>query len=160
MIGRVLRVLIGLGLAFLAAGVTIVLFVYSPLELLEGSGKAAEAGILALAAATHSAVFAAPFALSAAVIGEWRRFGSWLYYALAGMAIAGIGFLAQYATEAAGEASIANAYALGAFLATGLAAGLVYWRVAGRFAAAPVAELDRTETPPAPPAEGVPKGAA
>jgi hypothetical protein len=159
MIGRVLRVLIGLAFAFLAASVTIVLFVYSPVELLQGSGLA-EAGFLALAAATHSAVFAAPFALTASVIGEWRRFGSWLYYALSGTAIATIGFVAQYATEATGEASIANAYAGGAFLATGLAAGLVYWFVAGRFATASVAGRKRSAMPPARPAEDVPKGAA
>jgi hypothetical protein len=159
MIDRVIRVLLGLAFAFLAAGITLVLFVYSPLELLEGSSKAAEAGLLALAAATHGALFAAPFALSVAAIGEWRRFGSWLYYALSGTTIAGIGFLAQYATEAVGEASIANAYALGAFLAAGLAGGLVYRLVAGRRAAAPVADRDRSGIPPARPAEGASKGA-
>jgi len=136
MILRVLRVLIGLAVACLAAGFTIVLFIYSPLELVEAEGKAAEAGLLALAAATHMAIFAAPLALIAAAIGEWFRLGSWLYYALAGIAVAAIGFLAQYATEAPGEASIANLYALKAFLATGLVAGTVYWLLSGRRARA------------------------
>jgi hypothetical protein len=134
MIGRVLRVLGGLALAGLAAGLAITLFIYTPFELLEAGGdKLAEAGLLALAAATHSAVFAAPFALLAAAIGEWRRFGGWLYYLLAGIAIAGLGFLAQCWTLGGGDVSIANAYAGVAFLATGGVAGLVYWLFSGRW---------------------------
>ena len=140
MIGRVCRVLVGLACAFLAAGATMVLFVYSPFELLQDAGaKALEACLLVLAAATHSAVFAAPFALLAAGVGEWRGVRGVTYYALAAVGIAALGFLAEYATEAAGEASIANAYAAAAFLATGLAAGLAYWLVTGRRAAASAA---------------------
>ena len=77
------------------------------------------------------------------MIGEWRGIGSWTYYVLVGIAIAVIGFLAQHASEAAGQASILNNYALSAFLATGFVAGLVYWLFAGRRAAGP--------TPPAKP---------
>ena len=91
-----------------------------------------EAGLLALAAATHSAVFAAPFALIGAAFGEWQRIGSWLYYALVGVAIACVGFLAQFWTEADGEASIVNSYAMTAFIVTGFVAGVVYWLLAGR----------------------------
>ena len=136
MIGRILRVLFGFVLACLMAGVTVVLFVYSPVELATGmaSDRAAEAGLLALAAATHSAVFAAPFALIGSVLGEWRRIGSWFYYALVGVVIAAIGFLAQYASESGGEGSIINNYAVMAFLVTGIAAGTAYWLIAGRFA--------------------------
>jgi len=134
MILRMLRVLFGFALACLAAGLTMVLFVYTPLELAAdlASERVREAGLLSLAAATHTAVFAAPFALIGAVIGEWQRISGWLYYVLVGIAIAAIGFLAQLWAETAGEASIVNNYAVLAFLATGLAGGLVYWFFSGR----------------------------
>ena len=135
MIERILRMIFGIALACLAAGLTLVLFVYTPPELVElKSERLSEAGLLSLAAATHSAVFAAPFALIGAGFGEWRRIGSWMYYVLVAIAIAAIGFLAQYWTEAQGEASIVNNYAVTAFLLSGFVAGLVYWLFAGRFA--------------------------
>ena len=126
MIGRIVRVLVGFILACLAAGLTIVLFVYTPVELaLDAGERVSEVGLLALAAATHSAVFAAPFALIGAAIGEWRNIISWTYYALVGVVIAVIGFLVQYWSETGGvPASILNSYALSAFLLTGLIAGL------------------------------------
>lgn len=138
MISGILRVIIGFVFACLAAGLTMVLFVYTPLELASelGSERLSAAGLLALAAATHSAVFAIPFAMIGAGFGEWQRIGSWLYYVLVGIAIACVGFLAQFWTEAAGEASIVNNYAVTAFIATGFVAGVVYWLVAGRYAAA------------------------
>ena len=66
------------------------------------SERLSEVGLLSLAAATHSAVFAAPFALIGAGFGEWQRIGSWMYYVLVAIAIAAIGFLAQYWGEAQG----------------------------------------------------------
>ena len=135
MIGRTLRMIFGFVLACLAAGLTLVLFVYTPPELVElKSERLSEAALLSLAAATHSAVFAAPFALIGAGFGEWHRIGSWMYYVLIAIAIATVGFLAQYWTEAQGAASIANNYAVTAFLVTGFVAGFVYWLFAGRFA--------------------------
>ena len=53
---------------------------------------------------------------------------------LVGIAIAGVGFLAQFWTEAGGEASIVNSYAVTAFIVTGFVAGIVYWLVSGRSA--------------------------
>jgi hypothetical protein len=160
MIGRLIRVVIGFTLACLAAGVTMVLFVHTPLELAGdlGSERVTEAGVLSLAAATHSAVFAAPFALIAAIVGEWQRIGSWMYYVLVSVAIAAIGFMAQYWTEAAGEASIVNNYAVTAFIVTGFVAGLVYWLVSGRHAGgrrepefvAPARPLPPADTPGGP----------
>ncbi len=137
MIRGMLRVIVGFALACLAAGLAMVLFVYTPLELATelASERVTEASLLALAAATHSAVFAAPFALIGAGFGEWQRIGSWLYYALVGIAIACVGFLAQFWTEADGEASIVNSYAMTAFIVTGFVAGIVYWLFAGRNAA-------------------------
>ena len=136
MIGGMLRVIFGFVAACLAAGLCMVLFVDTPLELAtEHAGdRMAEVGLLALAAATHSAIFAAPFALIGAGFGEWQRIGSWLYYALVGIAIAAVGFLTQFWTEAEGEASIVNSYAATAFIVTGFVAGLVYWLVSGRSA--------------------------
>ena len=135
MIGRSLRVIFGFALACLAAGLTVVLFVYTPVELADlQSERLREVGLLSLAAATHSAVFAAPFALIGAGFGEWQRIGSWMYYVLVAIAIAAIGFAAQFWAEAQGEASIVNNYAVTAFLLTGFVAGLVYWLFAGRFA--------------------------
>jgi len=139
MIGSILRVIIGFVFACLAAGFCMVLFVYTPLELateLAGE-RASEAALLALAAGTHSAVFAAPFALIGAGFAEWQRIGSWLYYVLVGIAIACVGFLAQFWTESTGEASIVNSYAVTAFIVTGFVAGIVYWLFSGRYAAGP-----------------------
>ncbi len=136
MISGMLRVIIGFVFACLAAGFSMVLFVYTPLELateLVGE-RMSEAALLALAAGTHSAVFAAPFALIGAGFGEWLRIGSWLYYVLVGIAIASVGFLAQFWTESAGEASIVNSYAVTAFIVTGFVAGIVYWLFSGRYA--------------------------
>jgi hypothetical protein len=150
MISRVFRVLIGLVLACLAAGLTLVFFVESPLEVIEaGSNKANEVALLALATATQAAIFAAPFALLTAVIGEWRGIGSSLFYALAGLAIAGIGFLAQIQAQGSEEASLAHAYAIVAFLVTGTVAGLVYWACAGRLARRAPSAPRQVEAPPA-----------
>ena len=137
MIGRVLRVIIGFVIACLAAGLTMVLFVYTPLEMAtEAMGdRVSEAALLSLAAATHSAVFAAPFAFIGAGFGEWQKIGAWLYYALVGIVIAGVGFLAQFRAETGGEPTIVNSYAVTAFIATGFVAGIAYWLFAGRYAA-------------------------
>ncbi|HXE70118.1 MAG TPA: hypothetical protein VN523_12225 [Hyphomicrobiaceae bacterium] len=139
MLGHILRVGFGFVLACLAAGLTLVLFVYTPLELAGltanvAASRLGEAGILALAAATHASVFSAPFALAGATFGEWRSFRNPAYYALLGVAIAAAGFFVQYHGEAAGDLSILNTYALSAFALTGLIGGLVYWLGAGRHA--------------------------
>jgi hypothetical protein len=159
------RVLLGFALACLAAGLTMVLFVYTPLELArEHAGdRMSEAGLLALAVATHTAMFAAPFALIGAGFAEWRRIGGWLYYVLVGIAIAAGGFAAQSWTESGGEAqgSILNSYAVAAFLVTGGVAGLVYWLCAGRRASARDGRQMPAPNPPAPsqvPQAGKPEG--
>jgi len=163
MVLGMLRVLLGFALACLAAGLTLVLFVYTPLELArEHAGdRMSEAGLLALAVATHTAMFAAPFALIGAGFAEWQRIGGWLYYTLIGIAIAAVGFAAQSWTESGGEAqgSIRNGYAVAAFLVTGGVAGLVYWLCAGRFARA--GRQVPAPSPPAPsavPQAGKPEG--
>jgi hypothetical protein len=139
MLERVLRILIGFVLACVAAAVTLVLFVYAPSDLaalreeLNGD-RLSEAGFFALLITPHVLISAAFPALLAAVFAEQRKLASWPYYALAGIATAGAGFLVQYLTEPPTRAlSILQTYALIAFLTAGLIGGLVYWALAGRF---------------------------
>ncbi|MEQ1712734.1 MAG: hypothetical protein ABL908_15220 [Hyphomicrobium sp.] len=139
MIRATFRVLAGFIVSCLVAGLVTVAFVITPAELAAMSGPAqldrlSAFGMLALLAATHSAIFAAPFALIAAVIGEWQSIRSPMFYALAGVLIALAGFAAQYSSETGAAASIANNYALKAFLTAGFFAGLSYWIAAGRSA--------------------------
>lgn len=162
MIGSILRVLIGFVLACIAAGIVQVLFVMPPTELValpedKLMDQLESVGILSLAAGTQSAVFSAPFALVGALIGEWQRLRGWLYYALVGMLIAGAGFLAQSVSETTGQPTIVNAYALAAFLAAGLVAGIVYWLLAGRRAGG--AGVDMTDAPTGPKAVASGRGA-
>jgi hypothetical protein len=89
------------------------------------------AGILALFAASQSAVFSTPLALIAIALAEWQRIRTVFFYAALGLALAGAGFLAQYMGES-GSTTIVNTYALIAYAATGFAGGLVYWWIAGR----------------------------
>lgn len=138
MILTVLRVLLGYFLASLAAGLVLVGFVVTPLDLLSLSGEAlverlGSAGLLALAAATHAAIFASPFAALAVLIGEWQRYREGAYYGVVGIAIGLAGFFAQHASEPAGSPTIVNTYAFAAYVTAGLVAGLVYWRFSGRY---------------------------
>lgn len=134
-----LRMIFGFAMAALAAGLVTVAFVITPAELAGLSGPAfsdrlTAFGTLTLLAATHSAIFAAPFALLAALVGEWQSIRGPMYYATAGILIALGGFAAQYSSEAGTTASIANNYALKAFLTAGFFGGLVYWMGSGRAA--------------------------
>jgi drug/metabolite transporter (DMT)-like permease len=135
MIGRIFRMIFGFAMACLAAGLTMVLFIFTPPELVDLQAvRWSEVGLLSLAAATQIGMFAALLALIGAGFGEWHRIGSWMYYVLVAIIIAAIGFLAQYWGEAQGQASIVNNYAVTAFLLAGFVAGFVYWLFAGRFA--------------------------
>jgi hypothetical protein len=132
-----LRILFGFIVACLIAGVVTVAFVVTPTDIANLPPEAqperlGNAGILALLAATHSAIFAFPFAIIAIGIAELSRVRSRIYYALVGIAIALGGFAASYLNEVSGQPSILNGYALAAYLAVGAAGGLAYWLVAGR----------------------------
>ena len=137
MLKKLFRILIGFAAACLAAGITIVLFVLTPSEIAglppdvagDRIGKALE---LAIAFAVQAALFTAPFALVALALGEALRRRQWTYYAIVGLIMAGLGIYAQRSTEGLGQASIANNYALTAFLTAGFVGGLVYWLVSGR----------------------------
>ena len=139
MINTLSRDIGGFLLACLAAGLVKVLFVFTPAQLAVSSAadfpaRISDVLLLSLLAATHSTIFAAAFALIAVSIGEWLTVRSPAYYALSGMAIALLGFFAQYSSEVAGQPSIFNGYALTAFMTAGLAAGLTYWLAAGKYA--------------------------
>ena len=87
-------------------------------------------------------MFSAPFALVAAAIGEWQSIRSWVYYALAGLAIAIAGFIAIHFGETGGANSIVNQYAIIAYLCAGLVGGWVYWLFSGRYAGDPAEAAD------------------
>lgn len=156
MFATLLRVLFGFLIACLVAGLVKVGFVLPPLEVLALPDnvmydRLGDGGLLTLVAATQSAVFAAPFALVAAAIAEWQSFRSVFFYLLIGLAISVGGFAAIYASELAKEPSIANGYAMTAYGLSGLAAGLVYWLLAGRFAGDAIDEDEPLPTMAAPP---------
>jgi hypothetical protein len=145
-----LRVLFGFIFACLVAGAVTVAFVVTPADIAGLPAEAqperlANAGVLALLAATHSAIFAFPFAMLANGIGEMWHVRSWLYYAVVGLLIGAGGFVAYYANEVVGQPSIFNNYALTAFLTIGTLGGLAYWLVAGRRAGG-----KRADAPPPP----------
>lgn len=153
-----IRVLLGLIVACLVAGAVTVAFVVTPADIGALSGEARAdrlevAGTLALLAATHSAIFAAPFAIVAVIIGEWLAVRSWLYYVLIAIAIALAGFSAEVLAEVEGQPTIVNDYALRAFLAAGFFSGLAYWLMAGRRAGGrrgDAARMERQASKPAP----------
>ena len=75
MIGGLFRVLFGFIVACLVAGAATVAFVITPADIATlpaelRPDRLSSAGTLSLLAATHSAIFAAPFALIALVIAE------------------------------------------------------------------------------------------
>ena len=137
MIGGLLRVVFGFIVACLVAGAATVAFVITPVDIATlpaelRPDRLSSAGTLSLLAATHSAIFAFPFASIAIAIAEWRCIRSWVYYAIVGILIAFGGFGAEYLNEVGGQPSIVNAYAMRAFLAVGFLGGVAYWLAAGR----------------------------
>jgi hypothetical protein len=132
------RVIVGLIAACLTAALIKVLHVITPTELMGLSGPALTSrlgrlGELVALTATHQAFFVVPLAVIAVVLAEINRLRSWLAYALIGAVIAGAGFYLQFVSESAIR-TIINPYAGQAYAIEGIAAGLVYWLLAGRFA--------------------------
>ena len=137
MFSTIFRVLFGFILACIVAGFTTVLFALGPGDISSGDpDRISKMMELVALTATHSAVFAAPFALLSAAISEWQEVRSFLYHVLTGLGIATAGFTAQYFSEAPGSPSVANQYPLLAYAVTGLIAGIIYWLFAGRRAGA------------------------
>ena len=135
MLLRILLILAGYVAACIAFAFVLVAFVFTPADLAGGEAdRFSMAGFQLLASSIQVLIFAAPLALVAAAMAEWRGIGDWIFYALVGLMIAGVGFLAQYVSELQGAPTIVNNYALTAFMTGGFIAGLVYWLVAGRTA--------------------------
>src|SRR5262245_29867499 len=134
MILSVLRVLFGFALACIAGALVQLGFATPNDVLTDDPDRLSWSVEQVLLAATHSAVFSAPFALVAAAIGEWQSIRSWVYYALAGIAIAIAGIIALFSAATTGPNATVNQYATAAYLCSGLVAGIVYWLVAGRIA--------------------------
>ena len=138
MLLRVLLVLAGYVVACVAFALVLIAFVFTPAELVSADAdRFSMAGLQLLASSIQVIMFAAPLALVAMAIAEWRGASDWIFYALAAMLIAGAGFLAQYASELQGAPTIVNNYALTAFMTGGFVAGVVYWLIAGRSAGPP-----------------------
>jgi hypothetical protein len=136
------RVIFGFALASFAAGLVMVLFVNTPAEVLAQPASrlpetASETFDLALLTATHAAIFAVAFVLIVAGLGEWFSIRALSFYLIAGLAIALLGFSAQYSSEVAGQPTVLNNYALKAFITSGFFAGFVYWLASGQFAGKP-----------------------
>jgi len=130
----IIRVLFGFVVAALVAGTIQVGFAVGPEALLRGLSEGDRTAEWVLLTATHAAVFAAPFALIAASVGEWQSLRSPIFYVLAGGAVAAAGFMAQHQSEIPGQPSIVNTYAAVTYGVTGALAGFAYWLSAGRWA--------------------------
>lgn len=136
------RVFLGYVAACLVAAIIQFAFAWKPVEVSADGAAAAE--MVALIA-TQFAIFAAPYAAVATVLGEWLAIRAWGYYAGSGLAIAASGFLAQYASESGG-ATILNPYAAAAFFAPGVVAGWIYWVVSGRHAGSNALRVDQSSS--------------
>src|ERR1700704_2664713 len=139
MLGALLRILLGFVVACLVAGAVTAAFVITPSDVAAlpddlRPERLNNAGVLSLLAATHTALFAFPFAIILVAFAEWRSVRSWLYYVIAGILIALGGFAAEYMVEAGIKPSIVNDYAARASLPVGSAGALAYWLIAGRLA--------------------------
>jgi hypothetical protein len=136
------RVLLGFILACLTAGLVQVLYVVTPSDLAGSPGdliaeRLGGTAVLALETATHFAIFALAFTLIATGFAEWMSIRALPYYLAAGALIALLGFAAQFSSEAGGQPSVLNNYALQAFITSGFFGGLVYWLISGQFAGGP-----------------------
>jgi uncharacterized membrane protein len=129
MIVSMIRFVLGFAAAALIAGLVQVAFVAGPDLVTADLGRLQTLGLLMALAATQSAVFAAPFAILAALVASWQPIRSRLYFIAVGLAIGLAGFFAQYAAEA-GPDTILNRYALAAYALAGLAGGLAYGIIA------------------------------
>lgn len=141
------RIAIAFVLACFVAGLVQVGFAIGPEALVTYQGDDRRTLEWVLLTATHSLVFAAPFALVAASISEWQSIRSILYHVAAGIGIAMAGFVAQYQGELPGQPSIANNYAMTTYFTTGALAGLTFWVFSGRFAGEPAQRLPQKAEP-------------
>ncbi|WP_072396118.1 hypothetical protein [Hyphomicrobium sp. CS1GBMeth3] len=131
MLVSLIRFVFGFLVAVLVAGAVQVLFVAGGdlLASLSSAERWQSLGLLALLAATQTAVFSIPFAVLAAAVAAWLPARSALYFLAAGVGIGLAGFFVQYISET-GPQTILNLYALAAYAASGAVGGLAYWALA------------------------------
>lgn len=135
---RTLRVLLGLLLASLVAGLVLVLHVANPSQLMELTYDVLRERLVGYAYlgalyATQIAMFIVPFGLLLAIITESNRWRSVIVSVVFGLLLAFAGYVLQYQSE--GELrTIINPFAAQVFALQGLLGGLTYWLVSGRFA--------------------------
>jgi hypothetical protein len=144
MFWRVIRILIAFVAACLAAAVALVAFAYAPLDW--GSVQAdftgerlSNAAVFAWNATPWIVLSAAAPALAGVAYAEAHKIAGVVFYVTVGFGIAAAGFFLQHTSEGQGGPGIFQAYALIAFLSAGVVGGIVYWSIAGRFAAKPAA---------------------
>ena len=139
MLWHIARILFGFAVANLAVAAILVAFVYAPGDWngvrtdLTGE-RLSEAGLFAAAVAPWIALFGAAPALAGITFAEANKIAGAMFYAAVGLGIAAAGFFFQHASETPGALGVFQAYALIAFLTAGMAGGLAYWALAGRFA--------------------------
>ena len=144
MIGTLARVLTGFVVACLVAGLVQVLYLSSTYGLASSPDSTFPGSLVierVLLVATHSAIFAAAFALIATGVAEWMGYRSLPYYLIAGAVIAMLGFIAQFSSEQGGP-TILNNYALQAYVTSGFFAGLAYWLMSGHRAGGKASDHD------------------
>jgi hypothetical protein len=147
MIVSLFRVALGFVFACIVAAIVQIGFALSPAALFtDRLDELTTLAILLLRTATQLARFAVSFGLVVAIISEWQAVRSSVFYALSGIAISAAGFIAQYSSESAGQATIVNNYALAAYLSSGLVGGLAYWMFAGRYAGNPYPTVPLVES--------------
>jgi hypothetical protein len=122
--------------ACLAAGVTQVLFIVTPADLVALSGEELSRRLGAVAmltglATVQAAVFAAPIVLLAAALARPLRPQGWPKAMLAGAILGLAGFFVRHAAPPDVVLAL-HGYALLACLTAGLTGGLAYWLVASR----------------------------
>ena len=113
MIAALIRILFGFLLACLTAAFITVCFVITPADIMAASTserlvELANLALLSLVTATQYVIFSAPFALIAILIAAINRIRDWIYYAIAGNAIALLGFITHYFSESSSGPTIVN----------------------------------------------------
>ncbi len=134
---RALRVLVGFGVGCLIGAYTALLFAITPAELtalpwdaaVDRIGWIADAG---WKLAFLVALFSLPIGSLAIVIGERRSIRRGTYYAVTGLTIGLVGYVAQASGVLLATPMVAVAYSVVAYATTGAIAGSVYWMIAGR----------------------------
>ncbi|MGF1648889.1 MAG: hypothetical protein ACFCUN_00395 [Hyphomicrobiaceae bacterium] len=135
MFAAAFRILFGLIVALLVAGAIQVLFALTPTELaLAGQEAWQTAGVLVLFSAIASGLVATPIVLLLGAFAEVFRIRSFSFFVLVGVFVALAGFAILYLGEGPNDPTLANSYAIAAYLTSGFFAGISYWLVAGRFA--------------------------